>query len=209
MVKIDGGTYTVGHPSPDEAHITQTTRAVATFWIDVYPVTNIQYGDFLSRNAAMPTPAAAWPANDKKPVVGVNWTEANAYCLAQGKRLPSEAEWEIAARGMPVTGSTVSPLYPWGDDPLADGQIDELPRVSLYDVGSYAFNRSSFGVFDMDGNAQEWVGEPYAPIPDGPKDKVVRGGRYGFIKDMAYRHFAESNDATYGPYVGFRCAIPA
>jgi formylglycine-generating enzyme required for sulfatase activity len=66
------------------------------------------------------------------------------------------------------------------------------------------FNKSAFGVYDMAGNVWEWVGEPYAPVPDGYK--ALRGGRHGLLKDMAYRQPVEPNDNSFLPFTGFRCA---
>ena len=133
---------------------------VSQFWIDQYEVTNAQYAAFLA--AAGGTPPSGWadanaPAGQSDyPVEGVTWDQAAAFCQWAGKRLPSEAEWEVAARG--PKGS----LYPWGDDE----RTVTLPDDRTYAVGQNPANRSAFGVYDMAGNVWEWVGDTYAPVPE-------------------------------------------
>jgi formylglycine-generating enzyme required for sulfatase activity len=112
---------------------------------------------------------------EKHPVKGITRDEAKAYCEWASKRLPTEAEWEAAVRG--VDGR----LYPWGDDVRA---VD-LPRSGTYEVGGKPTNQTPSGLFDMAGNVWEWVDDTYAPVTEG--NQVLRGGANGFIKDMAYR----------------------
>jgi formylglycine-generating enzyme required for sulfatase activity/tRNA A-37 threonylcarbamoyl transferase component Bud32 len=198
MVYVNEGRYLVGLDSTDKEHVTPLQVELKQFWIDQYEVTNAQYAKFL---AATGNPApAGWrdgqPPVDKSnyPVQGVTWNMADAYCKWAGKRLPTEAEWEVAARGPQGL------LYPWGDDQHAL----QLPQSETYPVGSYPADRSPFRAYDMAGNVWEWVGEPYAPIEAG--NRVLRGGGYGYLKDMAYRLEGDPRVPTMIAAAGMRCA---
>ena len=198
MVKVDAGTYRVGHDTPGGYYAPAQSIDVKQFWIDQYEVTNAQYTAFLAANGG--TPPTSWadgkaPAGQNDfPVEGVTWNQAAAFCQWAGKRLPSEAEWEAAARGPKGL------LYPWGDDERAV----TLPDDRTYAVGTIPGNHSAFGVFDMAGNVWEWVGDTYAPVLDG--EKVLRGGGYGLLKDMAYRLHRDPNVRTFFATAGIRCA---
>ena len=204
MAKIKADVYTVGVSEADDYHASPMRISTSGFWIDQYEVSNAQYQGFLS-DTGQPAPTA-WlggsflSGQEAHPVKGVTWDEAAAYCGWANKRLPSESEWEIAARG---PGSQPA-LYPWGADPGADGQVNDLPLSDTYEVGAMPFNKSTFEVYDLAGNVWEWVGEPYASVAGG--GNVLRGGRHGLLKDMAYRQPAEPNVERFVPFAGFRCA---
>jgi hypothetical protein len=204
MVRIEDGRYKVGSSKPDDFHMASKEISVAAFWIDIYEVTNADYKEFLDATGHSQPPnwsGGTFPSGrEDHPVKGVAWDEASAYCDWAIKRLPTEAEWEVAARGP----GPEPPLYPWGPNSQAGGKVNQLPLIDTYEVGTMPFNKSAFGVYDMAGNVWEWVGEPYAPVPDGYK--VLRGGRHGLLKDMAYHQSVEPNDNSFLSFTGFRCA---
>jgi formylglycine-generating enzyme required for sulfatase activity len=198
MVEITSGTYEVGAASADEYHSASMNIFLNSFWIDQYQVTYDLYQEFLT---ATNTQSPDVVGKGNHPVRGVTWDQAVAYCSWLNKRLPTEAEWEAAGRG---TGPNPQ-IYPWGNDPKADGNIESLPDQDTYEVGAFPFNQSPFGVYDMVGNIWEWVGNPYTAAPAG--SKILRGGRFGLpILELSYRLPVSSGDTRYIKFAGFRCA---
>ena len=176
------------------------------FYIDKFEVTNARYQHFMNKTGASPPDFWGTMNSPDLPVSWVTWFQAQAYCQWVSKRLPTEAEWEKAARG------TDERLYPWGDkfnwdygnfsdNYLEDGHIDGFSSSSP--VGSFLTDISPYGVFDMGGNVLEWVAdwqdENYYSIspkenPKGPATgthKVVRGGAMDIGPE--YSHAAYRN----------------
>ena len=198
MVRIEQGAYTVGLDNPGKDHAPTQQVKLAEFWIDQSEATNTQYAKFLAETER--PPVEDWPEGvvppdlADHPVKGVTWDTAAAFCEWHKKRLPTEAEWEVAARGLDGR------LYPWGDKQNAV----QLPRSGTYEVGTKLTNQSPFGVLDMAGNVWEWVGEAYAPTAEG--NRVLRGGANDFLKDMAYRLQGAPDLPTMIASAGVRCA---
>lgn len=190
MVKVAAGMYQVGKDAADNYHSASQSITLPEFWIDQYQVTNQEFQQFM----------VEWQiplGQEKFPVMGVKWEEADSYCKSLNKRLPSEAEWEAAGRG---PGEN-PPLYPWGPDPA---QARDLPN-DPYEVGSLAFNRSPFEVYDLIGNAYEWVGEPYYASVEAGK-KLLRAVRASVPEDLTFRVQVTPENTNYTQYAGFRCA---
>ena len=97
MVKIVANRYQIGRPDADDYHLAAQEIDLAQFWIDQHEVTNAQYQIFLDETGN--TPPVNWPGEANHPVQGVTWDQADAYCAWANKRLPTEAEWEVAGRG--------------------------------------------------------------------------------------------------------------
>jgi eukaryotic-like serine/threonine-protein kinase len=198
MVEVPAGTYEIGKDPADQFHLAPQSIQLPGFWIDQYQVTNAQYEQYMQETGA--AEPVVWPGEPNHPVRGVTWDQAGAYCAWLDKRLPNETEWEAAGRGS-LTGPQ---LYPWGTDPTAGGSASSLPDQDTYPVGTLSFNQSPFGVFDLVGNVWEWTGEPYSQVETGYR--VLRGGRFGLLLDLAYRLAVTPDDTRYVKYAGFRCA---
>lgn len=198
MAHIPGGSYTVGSGNGGSQSAPSQTVDLDEFWLDRYEITNAQYATFVAETGS-PAPAN-WPSGgvplgqDNNPVQGTTWEMAADYCDWADKRLPTEAEWEIAARG------SQGWLYPWGNN----ATVVQLTSTSSYPVGGVPANRSSFDVYDMAGNVWEWVNDPYGPV--GNSERVLRGGAYDFQKNMTYRLVGNPNVPTMFATAGFRCA---
>jgi formylglycine-generating enzyme required for sulfatase activity/Tfp pilus assembly protein PilF len=237
MVYVPGGDFWMGteesNPEANPNEKPQRLMALDAFWIDRTEVTNAQYERCVKDEGCSPpseTTAHIYgdyygePAYDDYPVIHVNWEQANAYCAWSGKRLPTEAEWEKAARG------TDKRIYPWGnefDGSLANFCDARCPfdhkdnawddgYASTAPVGSYEGGASPYGAWDMAGNVHEWTTSldrpyPYNPTdgredPDAPGPRVVRGGSFGAGWPGVRTASKEVRPPAHvGVDVGFRC----
>ena len=222
MVLVPGGEFTMGSPAGDADEQPAHRVLVDSFFMDKYEVTVRQYGVF-PQEAGGDRPSE-WKtmnktANQNRPVMGVDWADAARYCKWAGKRLPTEAEWEKAARG------TDGRLYPWGNDPPTPlhanfGKTGSNDHGSLAPVGTLEHGKSPYGIYDMAGNVWEWVSDWYDDAyyknsppqnPAGPPMggfKVIRGGSWASgprnLRSADRYWDPPSFRSLYFP--GFRCA---
>jgi iron(II)-dependent oxidoreductase len=264
MVRIAGGTYTIGSDDgPSDARPAHAVR-LREFFLDRHEVTNEMFAAFLASLAARPrrdapagqvTPADAdgpdadrlfasrktarrpalaelddedsrigimngrftpEPGYERHPVQEVTWHGARAFCAWRGARLPTEAEWEAAARGVQRRP------YPWGDaKPTTEHAVYGRRRGETDTVGSHPKGATPDGVHDLAGNLAEWTSSLHRPYPydaaDGredptaPGERVTRGGDHVFDatpdKLLAYRRAGFSRAPESGHrHIGFRCA---
>lgn len=182
MVYVPGGKFFMGRDGGDDYERPRHEVAVTPFFIDKYEVTREEYQKFVEATGRAPS---GWvgrkfsEGTGRWPVTGVNWADAVAYAQWAGKRLPTEAEWEYAARG--ADGR----LYPWGNEWQAGlANADSSTRKGMAPVGEFK-GASPFGIFDMVGNAWEWTSSKLEAYPGGrlPKHelgdlRVIRGGSW-------------------------------
>jgi formylglycine-generating enzyme required for sulfatase activity len=216
-VTIPGGAFTQGSTRGDEDERPAHRVTLKVFAIDRTEVTRADYAACVAAHRCKLSPAnaaagaAAPTAVDAKlPVTDVDWSDASAYCRFAGGRLPTESEWEKAARG------TDGREYPWGDDadcaranwgsfegegPCAGKNPGRPVAVGVYPTGA-----SPYGVLDLGGNVWEWVADKY---DEDPKRRVVRGGSCCsyFVPPRAANRNAWAPDHR-DQDLGFRCAGP-
>lgn len=214
LLFIQGGMFFMGADDGDFDERPRHEVTVESFYMDVHEVTNAQYKVF-AEAASRQLPPFWQPEIDKpdEPVVGVTWDDARAYAAWAGKRLPTEAEWEYAARG-----GTSGQKYCWGDIP--DRRFANYSSFGIVQVQKFAPN--PYGLHDMTGNVWEWCsdwygGDFYAVSParnvTGPVDgalKVLRGGAWYCGPDevrAANRFYASPDAKSFN--VGFRCVRDA
>jgi formylglycine-generating enzyme required for sulfatase activity len=163
-VEVPAGDYVIGR-DPDDTR--QRRVDVDAFELARTPVTNAQYERFVTETGAASPPH--WPAPADHPVAFVDWHEASAFCAWAGGRLPTETEWEKAARG------TDGRSYPWGDeeDESRAAVGAGLKHGSTSPVGSQPAGASPYGLLDMAGNVWEWTSTEYPP-----GERVLRGGSF-------------------------------
>lgn len=235
MVLIPAGEFTMGSDDIDASGKSQEFGFNEPLYLPEHPQRRIALGDYyIDKFEVSNGPFKRWLRSlgryteeqvimieqrlklqdDQLPVRLVTWSKAQEFCFSAGKRLPTEAEWEKAARG------TDAREYPWGNqwqpDYLNAGQQEQ----ELQSVGSYPAGQSPYAVFNMAGNVMEWTADWYEAYPGadyqspyyGHKRKVARGGSWGGVGHYVIPHYFRvayrfnfPADAAYND-VGFRCA---
>ncbi len=209
MIVVPSGEFTIGGSAIYA--LPAAKRTLPTFLIDRYEVTCGEYARFLAETQRKPPDG--WEGTtppegeEKMPVVSVSHYDAEAYARWAGKRLPTEEEWEKAARG--VDGRP----YPWGTfwrEKLSHSEDFEGDRVA---VGSYPTDTSPYGCLDMAGNVCEWTSSVWTGAGGKLGAKVIRGNSWGHarvekghhLEDVSKRMNAEQEKADV--WLGFRCAV--
>jgi serine/threonine protein kinase/formylglycine-generating enzyme required for sulfatase activity len=213
MVHISGGEFMMGRKDGDEYERPEHKVPVKPFFIDTYEVTREDYKKCVDERQC-PQPQGwtngIYPeGTGREPVTGVDWDAANAYAKWAHKRLPTEEEWEFAARG-----GVKEYLYPWGNDWRAGLANADNAAEKLVDVDKCK-DESPFHAFCMVGNAWEWTASDLRAYPGGqlskqPKvdTKVIRGGSYAENQNQAtttYRGFLPARGGKSYDKTGFRC----
>jgi formylglycine-generating enzyme required for sulfatase activity len=226
MVYVPAGTFTMGSddsdPDATEDEKPQHTVYLDAFWIDRTEVTNAQYRRCVDDGACRSPSKTSSDTHDSYygaskfddyPVIWVDWEQANAYCTWAGKRLPTEAEWEKAARG------TDRRIYPWGEGIDCNHANYGGCAGDTAQVASYPQGASPYGVLDMAGNVWEWVADWYAEDyyanspdrnPQGPgsgERRVLRGGSWLGDERVVRAALRSSGGPSLARGdLGFRCA---
>jgi len=225
MLLVTAGEFTMGTElDPSEMPVHKLN--LDAYYIDKYEVTNQAYKKCVDagvcrspNNKSSSTHEAYYdnPEFSNYPVIYTTWVMANAYCQWRDARLPTEAEWEKAARG------TDQRIYPWGNEfacSFANMVIQGQPCVGdTTAVGNYETGISPYGLYDMAGNAGEWTSSVMKPYPydknDGREDSsvllnhIVRGGTWYYENETYSRASKRDavNSMTNDPDIGFRCAM--
>lgn len=209
MALIEGGTFLMGTDQglPEEGPAHEV--AVASFQLDRYEVSRFSFQEWLVAQGRQPRPELS---HADHPATSVSWEDAAAYCAARGKRLPTEAEWELAARGS--SGRT----FPWGEA-APTSALARFDATGPLPVDALPTGATPEGVFHLAGNAAEWVEDWWDPAgyrgsaansPGGPSTgeyRTVRGGSWdqpaGELRGTARAFHNPDRGAA---HIGFRCA---
>jgi len=216
MVLVPAGEFWMGRDDGNDDEKPRHRVYLDAYYIDQYEITNELYQRFMeaTRRAAPLFWSQSHLNEGSQPVVGVSWDDADAYCRWAAKRLPTEAEWEKAAR------SDDGRSYPWGEQwDSSRANSKESQRSGPAPVGSYPSGVSPYGAHDMAGNVWEWVADWYAKDsymreprrnPRGPETgswKVLRGGSWGYLPYLlrTTSRLSIMPDLR-NTVIGFRCA---
>lgn len=217
LIEIPAGSFIMGSNESDDEKPIRTVY-LGKYYVSKYEVTVGQYKTFCNATGRTMPEQPSWNNRDDHPVVQISWNDAKVYCAWAGLRLPTETEWEKAARGM--NGRK----YPWGNSwdrnkcnhgsriPLADiaNPTISTPHIDASEdgfeytspVGSFSTGVSPYGIYDMAGNVFEWCNDLYPPL-----DRALRGGSW--YQEMAACRSANRGglDASYeNDFIGFRPA---
>ncbi|MFN0119990.1 MAG: SUMF1/EgtB/PvdO family nonheme iron enzyme [Blastocatellia bacterium] len=209
MVYVPGGVYQMGRADGDQYESPPHQVTVGPFFMDQTEITNQQYQEFINQTGH-PAPAH-WTGGripegqERWPVVHVSWNDALRYAQWAGKQLPTEEQWEFAARGRDGR------LYPWGMTwQSGAANVRETAQDQPVEAGLIRAGVSPFGLYDMSGNVWEWTASEPFSYSSGkllfPDNRVIRGGAFNAQRDRAtttYRSFL--NPGKGYPRVGFRC----
>jgi formylglycine-generating enzyme required for sulfatase activity len=219
MVEIPAGPFTMGNDAGADDEAPAHEVDLPAFEIDKFEVTNADFAQFVEATGHQTDAEKAglsriWrdaaEGKDNHPVVYVSWNDAVAYCEWVGKRLPTEAEWEKAARG------TDGRIYAWGNDYEAsklNGKDSGLRGTVA--VGSFSGGASPYGAEDMAGNVWEWTADWYEAYPGSSFQSPYYGGQYRVLRGGGWFETAEfvrtttrnaTSDTAPNDDLGFRCA---
>lgn len=238
MKCVPGGYFTMGSNRQLRDQSPAHVVFVDTYFMDETEVTVENYEKCVA-DGKCDKQRTSYPgfSNPKQPKVGVGWTSADKYCRVMGKRLPTEAEWELAARGYD------GDQFPWGTDPVdCDKAVIEIRKGKGCGIDGVVKDKGvtqnvksrppgRFGLYDIIGNADEYVNDWYTPYkkcgsyctgidPKGPcngefkcrgyKEKVVRGGSWFWGPEHNYGSYRRAHFTTNKKvyhHFGFRCAM--
>lgn len=216
MLFVPEGTFPMGYEGGDTSNKPVHEVYLDAYWIDQTEISNGMYAECVSAGkctAPMKTISINTanyygnPVHNDDPVINVTWFQANEYCNWVGRKLPTEAQWEKAARG------DDGRMYPWGDKFVEDfGNLNPVAN-GLLPVGSYASGASPYGALQMAGNVYEWVADwydkDYYRVPDnsqnptGPTEGSLRSVRGGYYKKTINPPMSVLRRALEGPTGGY------
>lgn len=209
LLYVPAGEFIMGSNDGDMDEKPERTVYLDAFWIDKTEVTQSMYAKCTADGCKKPT--CSPKKGDNYPVVCIDWKSANAYCEWAGRRLPTEAEWEKAARG------TDGRIYPWGNEPATSeyAVMDDLMgsgngcgQKFAWEVGSKPEGVSPYGALNMAGNVAEWVSDWEDKDSANGSGYVLRGGGYLSIPSTVRTSKREVFHWPINKFegLGFRCA---
>jgi formylglycine-generating enzyme required for sulfatase activity/serine/threonine protein kinase len=194
MVMVPGGDFTMGRNDGEVAEQPEHRASVKAFFIDKTEVTNDEYKKFV--DATSHKAPTTWKnggynsVDGHKPVTGVTWDDAQAYAAWANKRLPTEEEWEFAAKG--TTGN----IFPWGKTWIKDNANANGANKGVVDVGKYK-GASPFGALDMAGNAWEWTATEFKPYDGGKVPPNLPSGELRTLRGGSFESSDRFATTTY------------